>query len=193
MRLTIPILIACLLASSAGAAGKQARKKEIKALRQELRHLDLLVREDLRAAGPAPAAGAVTELADGSVYVQADSGLVFEKLGPVRVGKLLLRGGHRLVVRLRPPSNMQPRMARATGDGWSEPPPWERAAPSGPHRGRHLVTDVDLDEFADVREALSTLVFLPGESPSQAETDACIGRYPDHDEAVSKLRCGVKR
>lgn len=180
-----------LLVAVSAAAGKAERKKELTALRQEVRYVDLRAREDLRAAGPAPGAGAVIELEDGSVYFQEDAGLVFEKLGPIRVEKLVLRGGHRLLVRLYPPSDLRPRIIRHVGEGWSGGSTSGRVADTGPARGRRLVTSLDLDEYVSMREALSMLVYLPGESPSAEELAACLARYPDHEEPTSELRCGA--
>lgn len=192
MRALAILVPVCLLLPTLALAQKSERKKEIRELRKELRYLDLLAREDLRADGPAPAAGALIELEDGTVYVQEDSGLVFEKLGTVRLAKLVLRDGHRLLVNLRPPSDVRPNIghARHEGGGRAEPPAWERMPAAGPVRGRWLVTSVDVNEYADVRAALSALVFLPGDEPTEEEIAACIARYPDHDERTSRLRCG---
>ena len=190
MRVPVILISLSLFAVANAEAGKAERKKEIKSLRQELRYVDLRAREDLRAAGPAPGAGAVVELEDGSVYVLKDSSIVFEKLGPLRLNKLSLRDGHRLIVTLHPPSDIRPRMVRSTADGWNEPPVWERTGPTGPVRGRSLVTSLDLDEHASVREALSTLVYLPSDSPSVDEHAACVARYPQQVESMSLMRCG---
>jgi hypothetical protein len=190
MRSPLLVLGLCLLAATAVAGSKSERKRELDVLRKELRFVDLRARQDLRAAGPEPGGGAVIELEDGSVYFQEDPGLVFEKLSPIRVEKLTLRGGNRLLVRLQPPSNLRPRLVRSMGEGSLTRPDWNRMVETGPLKGRRLVTSVDLDEYGSAREALSELIYFPGESASAEELEACFARYPDHEEAVSLMRCG---
>lgn len=185
-RLTFTAL-ALALAVPALAGTKAERKREISQLRKELRYVDLRTREDLRERGPRSAAGAVTELSDGSVYLHDDPTIVFEKLGAVRLNKLVLRGGERLLVRLVPPSDLRPRNEPAYG----EQPAWDRVMETGPERGRGLSILIELDEYPSVREALGSLVYFPGESASEEELTACLARYPDQDERRSKLRCGV--
>jgi hypothetical protein len=182
-------LILLLATSDASADAKGRWKREAEALRKELRHETVQAREDLQAAGPAPARGRGTELLDGSYYEHEDASVVFEKLGPVRVSRLRQRGNGRLKLVLSPPSDVRPSPHWGPSDGTGSVGAWDRAPATGLELGGELAVVLDVEQFGSVRAALASLVFLPGEQPSEAELAACLVRYPEQDERIARMRC----
>jgi hypothetical protein len=183
-------VLALLLMPVSGPASMKAEwKREAEALRKELRHETLLAREDLQAAGPAPARGRGTELLDGSYYEHEDASVVFEKLGPVRVSRLRQRANGRLRLVLSPPSDVRPSPHWGPSDGTGSVGAWDRAPATGLELGGELAVVLDVEEFGSVRAALASLVFLPGERPSEEELAACLERYPEQDERIARMRC----
>jgi hypothetical protein len=178
-----------LVALPVGAGGDPspaaARRKELNRLQKEVFRKPLLVREDLRTAGPAPKAGRRTELRNGAYYEHHDAQVAFEALGPAMVLRMSLRdAGRVLLVTLGPPSDIRPLHMRS--DLEDDP----RFAGMAPEVNVQLLVDVDVDAAGGVREALASLVYLPGEAPGEEAIAACLGRYPDHDDATSRMRCG---
>ena len=182
-------VLALAVTAGAAEAAEGDWKAEARALRKQLRHEVLLAREDLQAAGPPPARGRGTELLDGSYYQHEDASVVFEKLGPVMVSRLRLKGASRLQLVLSPPSNLRPSPYSFTLEGPTDINPWDRLRQTGLEIGGELSVVLDLEEFGSVREALASLVFLPGESPSEADRAACLERYPEQAEKVADMRC----
>jgi hypothetical protein len=46
-------------------------------------------------------------------------------------------------------------------------------------------------EAGGVQAALASLFYLDGATPAADEVQACVARYPDHDERLSRSRCGL--
>lgn len=154
------------------------RRETLDRIIDDLRHRTVLVRRDLSSDRPAPRAGRLTELSDGSYYQHADASIVFEELAPARVVEARLRDqGRILLVRLAPPSDLRPRALRGRGH----------------HVAAPLLVELDIGEEGDVREAMRSIVYLPEEGPDEEARARCLARYPDHDERTARLRCGLPR
>lgn len=180
LRGSLLLAVAFLLGPPAHAGDlvvAKARRKELDALDKQLFRKPLLVRADLHSAVPSP--GRLTELLDGSYYENADPTIAFEELAPAEIVRTSLRKeGSVLLVTLAPPSNLLP--PELQGD-------------TSPAVGVPLLVELDVDAHGGVREALASIVYLPGESPDAEAVARCIARYPDHDEKRSKMRCGQGR
>ena len=178
------VLAAALLALAAPALSDDApsvakqRRKELNRIDRETFHESLLARRDLPAKGPPPADGYITELADGSYYQSDDKSIAFEELGPIMIVRTALRNdGRLLLVTLSPPS----RLLTPAVVGGDDPDRF----------GVSLLVDLDVDAAGGVRQALQSLVYLPGESPDSDTVARCLERYPKMDEKRSRLRCGL--
>jgi hypothetical protein len=173
------VLVTAMLALASVAIagdGSGARRKELRQLEKQFHFKELLVRRDIVASGPPPGGGRFTELRDGSYYQHSDASIAFEKLSPVRVQQTALRAGGRMVlVTLGPPTDLRPYIAGG--------------AP--PELASYVLAEVDIPEDSTVRDALRTLLYLPGETPSEDEVKECLARYPDMPEGRSRLRCGL--
>jgi hypothetical protein len=178
MRLALLVLVlAPALAVAGDASIAKQRRQELNALQNELFRKTLLVRADVRETGPVPGQGRLTELLDGSYYEHADAGIAYEALSPVVIERMSLRkDGHLLLATLVPPSNILPPSMSSDLD---------------PEVGVPVFVEVDVDAAGGVRQAVATLVYLPGESPDEAAVATCLARYPRHDEKQSRLRCGL--
>jgi hypothetical protein len=86
--------------------------------------------------------------------------------------------GRVLLVTLAPPSSILPPELRTA---------------TAPQVGANILIDLDVDALGGVREAMASIVYLPGESPDAETVARCIARYPDHDEKRSRMRCGQGR
>lgn len=178
------VLLGLIVSALSGTVAAQRLADTAKERRQALDRLErglihevLQARIDIRNAGPAPRMGRATELRDGSYYVLADSGLGFEELGAVRVVRTSLRDkGRILLVTLAPPSYIVPRYMHGAGR----------------ELDTTVLVEADVDEAGSVREALASIVYLPGETPDDDAVARCIARYPDQDARRARLRCGLE-
>lgn len=155
----------------------KTRRHELSVLDKQLFRKTLLMRTDVKESQPSM--GRMTELLDGSYYENADATIAFEELGPVTVSRTALRkDGHLLLVTLEPPSCILPPELRTA---------------SAPEVCIPVIVEVDVDAAGGVKEALQSLVYLPGENPDAETVARCIARYPSHDEKRSRMRCGQGR
>lgn len=177
-------LIVISLAVPASLEAKQPpsvasqRRKELDKIEDSVFRKPLLARKDLAAAGPPPAAGFMIEMDDGSFYRPADKALAFEELGPAMIERASLRkDGTILMLTLAPPSRMLT--------------PSVVAGQDPTNIGVSLAMELDVDASGGVRQALESVVYLPGQVPDEETVARCLARYPDMDEKRSRIRCGM--
>jgi hypothetical protein len=191
------VAIGALLATSGAPTGDEAPgpseraalKAEMRALKKQLVGNPVQLRRDVARSRPAYFRENVSESPDGYLWVHRERGVAFEALEWVRVHSLDLDRDGWLHVEL---SAVEEVAARVSALREHQPvqrqgsPIWVSKLPTF-----WALVDLDTRLSGSPRAALATLLHVDGATPTDEDVQQCLARYPEHDETLSRSRCGL--